>query len=215
VNTPLQVKICGITNPDDALAAIDAGADALGFNLYPGSRRHILLGDLLPWLPSIGTRALRVAVMVDPSLEEIRRARPSFDVIQLHGEETPELCIEAALDGPVWKAFPLAAGMEAASLAAFRASAVLIDSALPGAFGGTGSLIDLDRAATFARASQGLRIWLSGGLDPSNVAAAVAKVRPYGVDVASGVEVAGDPRRKDSARVRAFIAAAKRVAVAS
>jgi len=202
----LRVKICGITNRDDALVAIDAGADALGFNLFPGSKRRVRIEEVAPWLPALGPDVVRVAVMVNPAAEEIAAARPLFDVLQLHGQETPEVCAEAAIAGLVWKAFPLADGLDATP---YPADAILIDSSVPGAFGGTGALIDLDRAALFVRAS--LRpVWLSGGLSPDNVFAAVAKVRPHGVDVASGVEFPGNPRRKDPARVRAFVAAARR-----
>ncbi len=207
MNQPVRVKICGITNEEDAAAAIGAGADALGFNLYPGSRRHVGIEELMPWISALGGHVLRVAVMVNPAIGEIRRVRPLFDVIQLHGQETPALCAEAG--GIVWKAFPLSAELTPSAVARFNAGAILIDSAVPGAFGGTGTLIDLDRAAAFVRASGGMPVWLSGGLGPENVAAAVEKVRPYGVDVASGVERAGDPRRKDAARIRAFIAAAR------
>jgi phosphoribosylanthranilate isomerase len=213
MNVPVQVKICGITNPADAHAAIDAGADALGFNLFPGSRRYVPLAELKQWLPSL-TGALRVAVMVDPTIEEIRAAQPWFDVIQLHGHETPALCADAASEGPIWKAFPLTAALVDASLASYKAKAILIDTPVPGSFGGTGILIDLDRAAAFVRSQPNLKIWLSGGLSPDNVFAAVHKVRPYGVDVASGVELRGpDPRRKDPARIRAFIAAAKQAPI--
>jgi phosphoribosylanthranilate isomerase len=212
VNAPIRVKICGITNRDCALASIDAGADALGFNLFSGSKRHIALESLIPWLPSLGGRVLKVAVMVNPSIEELLRARPLFDAIQLHGQETPAFCAQAAAAGILWKAFPLAQSLTAAAVAAFPAHALLIDSSIPGAFGGAGALIDLDRAAGFVRAvaaSMGRPVWLSGGLKPENVAEAVERVRPYGVDAASGVEVPGEPRRKDIARVRAFIAAAR------
>ncbi len=211
MNAPVRVKICGITNRECALAAIEAGADALGFNLFPGSRRHVLLEDLVPWLPALAGQALRVAVMVNPSMEEILRARPFFDVIQLHGQETPAFCAEAAATGALWKAFPLTEDLAASTIAPFQAGAIVIDSSVPGAFGGTGSLIDLHRAALFVRATPDRPVWLSGGLDASNVAEAVENVRPFGVDVATGVEMAGNARRKDPGRVRAFIAAARRV----
>jgi len=212
MNQPIHVKICGITNREDASAAIDAGADALGFNLYPGSKRHVPLEDLAPWLSTLGGSALHVAVMVNPSLEEIQLARPVFDVIQLHGQETIELCAAVAATGVFWKAFPLTPTLDAAGVAPFRAGAVVIDACTPDQFGGTGTLIDLDQAARFVNASPGLPVWLSGGLDPVNVARAVEKVRPYGVDVASGVEAPGNARRKDFRRVRAFIAAARQAA---
>ncbi len=204
----MRVKVCGITNAGDAAAAIDAGADALGFNLFQGSRRHVRLEEIIAWIPPAGG-VLRVAVMVNPTLAEIRLAQPHFDAIQLHGQETPALCAEAAATGAVWKAFPLTPALTAAAVAPFPVSALVIDSATPGAFGGTGVLVDLPLAAAFVRACPSPPVWLSGGLNPGNVGAAVEMVRPHGVDVASGVEAAGDPRRKDSARIRAFIEAAR------
>jgi phosphoribosylanthranilate isomerase len=210
VIAPVRVKICGITNPDDARVAIEAGADALGFNLFPGSKRHVRLEEIVPWLPSLGGDALKVAVMVNPTPEELAGARGYFDVIQLHGQETPEVCVAAAARGQVWKAFPLTAQLDAAAVARYRVDALVIDTAVPGAFGGTGTLIDLAEAARFVHAGAAYPVWLSGGLNPANVTEAIEKVRPYGVDVASGVEVAGNPRRKDPALVRAFVAATRR-----
>ncbi len=204
---PVRVKICGITNPGDAGMAIEAGADALGFNLFPGSKRFVRMEEIVPWLASLGGDALKVAVMVNPTPEEIAEARPYFDVLQFHGQETPAQC--AAAGGQIWKAFPLTAQLDAGGVAAYRAEAVLIDSAAPGAFGGTGMLIDLADAARFVHACPGVPVWLSGGLSPANIREAVEKVTPYGVDVASGVEARGNPRRKEAALVRAFVAAAR------
>lgn len=212
VNPPIQVKICGITNRDDALAAIDAGADAIGFNLYAGSKRHVRIEDIDSWLSTLDGDALRVAVMVNPSIEDIRLVRPLFDAIQLHGQETPAFCTAAAATGVVWKAFPLTADLDADTVASYRADAVVIDSSVPGAFGGTGVLNDLKRAALFVRGCPEPPVWLSGGLSPANVAVAVKKVRPYGVDVASGVEMPGDARRKDARSIQAFIAGARQAA---
>jgi phosphoribosylanthranilate isomerase len=211
VNATIRVKICGITNREDALAAVEAGADALGFNLFPGSRRHVRIEDIAPWLPALAGQALRVAVMVNPSIEEVLRVRPHFDAIQLHGQETPALCAAAAAAAILWKAFPLTQDLD---VTPFHAHAILIDSSVPGAFGGTGALIDLDRAALFVQSNLDRPIWLSGGLNPANVAAAVEKVRPHGVDVATGVEVPANPRRKALPLLRAFVAAARRAAAA-
>ncbi len=207
MNARVQVKICGLTNRDDAHAAIALGADALGFNLFPGSKRHVLLQEIAPWLSSLPGHALRVAVMVDPSVDELLWARPHFDVIQLHGNESAAFCAAAARSGPIWKAVPVSPG--ASGSAPPEAAALLLDSAMPGAFGGTGMLADLDRAAVFVRDFAPRPVWLAGGLDAGNVAGAILKAGPFGVDVASGVEAAGDPRRKDSERIRAFIAAVR------
>lgn len=213
MTTPLQVKICGITNRQDAETAIAAGADALGFNLYPGSKRHVLIENVTPWVSTLAGGTLRVAVMVNPTLEEILRVQPVFDVIQLHGRETPAFCAQVAASGVIWKAFPLTPHLDSASTASFKAASILINSAIAGptgAYGGTGSLIDLGLASQFVARNPASRVWLSGGLNPRNVALAVERVHPYGVNVASGVEVSGDPRRKDSSLIHAFIAAARR-----
>lgn len=210
MNAPARVKICGITNEADALAAADAGADALGFNLWPRSKRFVRVADLDPWLGALAGRLLRVAVMVNPALADLRAAQPLFDIIQLHGQETAHLCADAAASGRIWKAFPVLPGLDVGGYAGVEA--ILLDSAVPGAFGGTGALADLGEAAAFLGRHPGLQVWLSGGLDPGNVAAAIEKVRPYGVDVASGVELPGHPRRKDHTLIRAFIAAARSAA---
>jgi phosphoribosylanthranilate isomerase len=212
VSGSIRVKICGITHVEDARAALEAGADALGFNVFPGSRRHVRMEEIAPWLAGLGGDALRVAVMVNPTMDEIRDARNLFDAIQLHGQESPELCVVASAAGLLWKAFPLTPALDAAAVAPYRADALVIDTSVPGAFGGTGALIDFDEAARFVRAIPDRPVWLSGGLSPSNVAEAVEKVRPYGVDVASGVEAPGNARRKNVERMRAFVAKARRAA---
>ena len=207
--TSLPVKICGITNQADAAAALAAGADALGFNLYPGSKRHVEIEEIGGWVKRLPAGARRVAVMVNPSMREAKLAQSVFDVVQLHGDETPAFCAELAASGPVWKALALGADWEADAADEFEAEALLLDAFVPGAFGGTGQLIDLARAADFILRHPERQVWLSGGLNPENVAAAVRIAHPFGVDVASGVESKGDPRRKDVERVGAFIRAAR------
>jgi phosphoribosylanthranilate isomerase len=209
VREPTRVKICGITNEEDAAAAIDAGADALGFNLYPGSKRCVHIEDVARWLPTLRGGAIRVAVMVNPTLDEVRRVQTVFDAIQLHGAESEALCAAAASTGRIWKAFPLTKELDGDAMALFEAEALVIDSAVPGAFGGTGKPNDLALAARLVAAYTARPIWLSGGLSPGNVAQALFRVHPYGVDVASGVEAPGNSRRKDASRMRAFIEAAK------
>ena len=139
------------------------------------------------------------------------RAQPVFDIIQLHGQETPALCVAAAAHRRSLEGVPPHCRPQCRGCQPVEARAILIDSATPGGFGGTGALIDLDEAARFVRACPGRPVWLSGGLNPENVGAAVEKVRPFGVDVASGVEAPGNSRRKDWSRIRAFIAAARAV----
>ena len=208
-NRRVRVKICGITTPQDALDAIEAGADALGFNGFPGSKRFLDLHAASDWMAQLPPFVTRVAVLVNPALEEAEavQALPGVDRLQFHGDEAPEFCARFA-HGGYFKA--LAARDRATLLAANcykGASAILLDAFVPGAYGGTGSLIDLDLAAGFVRENAALRVILSGGLTPENVAAAVRAVRPHAVDVASGVE--SHSCKKDKERMRDFIAAVR------
>ncbi|MEI7958645.1 MAG: phosphoribosylanthranilate isomerase [Verrucomicrobiota bacterium] len=204
----VRVKICGITTPHDAEAAIDAGADALGFNGFSGSKRFLDLAAASSWMAALPPFVTRVAVLVNPSLADAQAvlALPGVDRLQFHGDETPEFCQPFAGRGFI-KA--LAAKDRAALLRAgqYGTASILIDAFVPGAYGGTGSLIDLELAAAFVRENPGLRVLLSGGLTPDNVAAAVRAVRPHAVDVASGVE--SHSCKKDPVRMRDFITAVR------
>ncbi len=209
----LRVKICGVTNREDALAAIALGADALGFNLFPGSKRFIDLGREAAWMQALPPFVTRVAVLVNVPPDEARRlaARPEIDMVQFHGDEDAAYCAEFARFGrPFVKALRLrdAAAVETAD--GFATPHVLLDAHAGAAFGGTGTPIDLGLAASCVRRHPALHLILAGGLQPEIVAAAVQAVRPYAVDVASGVEVAGDARRKDAERMARFFAALPR-----
>lgn len=201
-----RVKICGLTRPEDALDAIDAGADALGFNLWPGSKRFIPLASLLPWLRDLP--APRIAVVVNPStdlLEEIRQAA-CFEAIQFHGDESASFCEAAGF--PRWIRAERAESRERLEgLTAYATGTVLIDAHVPGAFGGTGQRADWDLVAEFRQRHPEKAVLLAGGLNPENVAAARRATGTLGVDVAGGVE--HSPGRKDPERVRRFIDAAK------
>lgn len=202
----VRIKICGITNPQDAIDAIDAGADALGFNGFEGSKRFIDLASSSDWIATLPPLVARVAVLVNPTAQQAQAtlALPGIDLLQFHGDESPEFCTPFVRCGFI----KAVAARDRASLtraAQYGASAVLLDAFVPGAYGGTGRLIDLELAAEFVRDHPALRVILSGGLNPENVAEAVRAVRPYGVDVASGVE--SHPCKKDPVRVREFIAA--------
>ena len=208
IRNRVRVKICGITNPQDAEAAIDAGADALGFNGFPGSKRFLDLATAAPWMAALPPFVTRVAVLVNPTPAEAETvlALPGVDRLQFHGDESAEFCERFARRGFI-KA--LAAKDRAMLLQAGRygTSAILIDAFVPGAYGGTGSVIDLELAAGFVRENPGLRVILSGGLTPENVASAIRAVRPHAVDVASGVE--SHSCKKDPSRMRDFIAAVR------
>lgn len=206
------VKICGITTLDDALAALDAGADLLGFNFYPPSPRYIAPAActaLVQELRRRGVRAGLIGVFVNMSPAEVAAILDAcdLDLAQLSGDE-PAADLER-LGERAFKAIRPRDADHAAALAATCARrmappALLVDAAAgAGRFGGTGQSADWTAAAVLAAT---MPILLAGGLRPDNVAAAIAAVRPWGVDVASGVETA--PGRKDPKKMAAFVRAA-------
>ncbi|MEI8235301.1 MAG: phosphoribosylanthranilate isomerase [Verrucomicrobiota bacterium] len=209
----VRIKICGITNPADAEAAIEAGADALGFNGFPGSKRFLDLQAASAWMGELSPLVARVAVLVNPTAQEAQAVAtlPGIDRLQFHGHESPEFCASFAGRGFI-KA--LAAKDRAAleQAARYATRSILLDAFVPGAFGGTGCVVDWDLAAAFVHENRHLRVILSGGLTPENVAEAVRAVRPYAVDVASGVE--SHSCKKDPSRMRDFITAVRETEVA-
>jgi len=202
---PVKVKICGITNLPDGLAAAEAGADALGFVFYDQSPRYISIpaaAELIRQLPPL---VMKVGVFANAPEDLVLRASREcgLNLLQFHGDEPPDYCLQFGLMS--MKAFRI---RDAASLQALRdypTDAWLLDTYSPGKLGGTGETFNWDLALE-AR-GWGRPIFLAGGLTPENVAEAVQRAQPYGVDVSSGVEAA--PGRKDHAKVRAFIKAAK------
>jgi phosphoribosylanthranilate isomerase len=206
----VRVKICGITNRDDAIAAIACGADALGFNLFPGSKRHIVLDEHAEWLRTLPPFVMRVAVLVNAPLDEARRvaAHPAIDAVQLHGDEDAAYAAELARGGRLFIKALRVQGRETLALAATLGTPhVLLDAHVPGEFGGTGARADADLAGEIVRTQPALNVILAGGLHAGNVAEAIARVRPFAVDVASGVEAS--PRQKDVEKMRAFCAAVR------
>jgi len=200
----MKVKICGITNLEDALLAAEAGADALGFVFFSASPRHVspelaaaIIRQLPPFVQSVG-------LFVNESLTTITEisSHCSLDIIQLHGEESPQFC--DAISRRVVKAFRVKDVTSLEALRDYRTAAFLLDAWSPSAHGGTGRTFNWEIAASAAASG---RIVLAGGLNPGNVAAAVRQVRPYAVDVSSGVESA--PGIKDPILVREFIRNAK------
>ncbi|MEX1044645.1 MAG: phosphoribosylanthranilate isomerase [Chthoniobacterales bacterium] len=201
------VKVCGLTREEDALAAVDAGVDALGFNFYARSKRAVRLEDIAPWVARLPAEVGRVAVLVQPDEPLLRVLRDSglFHALQFHGGEVTDFCARWGGDFYI-KACPLPDEAAAAAAAADPAPCVLLDAHAPGVFGGTGRVIDWSLAAGVVRAA-GRPVVLSGGLNPENVAAAVEAVRPVAVDTASGVESA--PGIKDADKMRALVAAVR------
>ncbi len=202
----MRVKICGITTPSDALAAIDAGADALGFNFYPPSPRYITPQALAPWLRDLPPFILTVAVLVDPLKEEIEAIETiaPFNLWQLHGHESPSYCAELAPRRLI-KALRIASQSDLASSQDFPVTSLLIDAPTP-LLGGSGKTCDWLLARQFCQHSR-VPVILSGGLTPENITQAILTVRPYAIDVCSGVESA--PGKKDHAKMRDFIAAVR------
>ncbi|TAN41703.1 MAG: phosphoribosylanthranilate isomerase [Nitrospirae bacterium] len=199
----VRVKICGITNLDDALAAIDFGADALGFVLYEKSPRYVSpekAGEIIARLPSFVTT---VGVFVNEESTKIRAIMEfaGINLPQLHGDETPDAC---ALWHRAIKAFRVRNFTDLDALRKYRASAFLLDTYTPDSYGGTGQVFNWDIAVEATRYG---KIILSGGLTPENVEQAIKRVVPYAVDVSSGVEA--DKGRKDHKKLKAFINKAK------
>ena len=225
------IKICGITNVDDARVAIEAGADLLGFILYPKSPRYVapvkiaeILKEIRDWRPETGAQRTGGLQTLDPSLprmvgvfvnEPVERIlaildQTGLDYVQLHSEEPPDMLMRLA--GRAFKALRPTSADEALAQAALYAPlgppggpTLMVDAHDPNAYGGTGKTADWQAAAALARRHPDLL--LAGGLTADNVAAAIEIVQPWGVDVSSGVEVA--PGKKDHRKVRAFVAAVK------
>lgn len=202
----VRIKVCGVTSVADALACVAAGADAIGVNFAPASPRRIDVETARSIVTALPANIVSVGVFVDASEAVLRDTivRVGLGCVQLHGEESAELV--AAFLPHAYKALRVR-GREVLSLAErYPGEHILLDAYVPGVAGGTGATFDWSLAAELARTRQ---LTLAGGLTPDNVASAVRTVRPYCVDVASGVERAVG--KKDAAKVRAFIEAARSV----
>jgi phosphoribosylanthranilate isomerase len=200
-----RVKICGITNWADARSACKAGADFLGFNFYRESPRYISPARAVKIVERLPRGVAVVGVFVNESEAEMLEiaARVGLDYVQLHGDESPALVAHLARRVRVIKALRVRKPFHTAQLARFKgASAFLLDGFDRRARGGTGKTFDW---AVARRANRGRRIFLAGGLTPENAAEASRSVKPYALDVCSGVESA--PGKKDAARIAAFMRA--------
>jgi phosphoribosylanthranilate isomerase len=201
-----KIKFCGLTSPEDAALAVQAGAWALGMILWRGSPRRCDLEVAAEIAAAHRRRVELVAVFVNPTLEEVARAADTaaFTIVQLHGDEGPSFCSEVArrTGCRVIKASRVRSGADIQALMPFHTDYHLLDSYAAGVPGGTGETF----AWEIARGHRGtVPVILSGGLNPDNVAEAIGVVRPFAVDVASGVEL--KPGRKDPDKLRAFAAA--------
>jgi phosphoribosylanthranilate isomerase len=209
-----RIKICGVRSPDDAVAVAEAGADAIGLNFYDKSPRYSPPQEARAIIAATPAHVVKVGVFVDAPVAEVRDTARGLglDLVQLHGTEPPEYLAE--LRGlPVMKAFRI--GSDFTWVGDYLAKChqltcvprlVLVDAASPGQLGGTGTVVDWQALHAGRRVFAGQPLVLAGGLKPANVAAAIAAVRPWAVDVASGVEA---PRcQKSPDLMREFVAAA-------
>ncbi len=201
-----KIKICGIKTINDALAAMDAGADLIGFNFYPKSPRYVSVGmcrNIMSVLRRYYGRVTCVGVFVNASVGEILGTMDTLglNLAQLHGDETIEML--SRLDGKGFKAFR---GIPDSvdGFARSESPALLLDASVKGTYGGSGVTADWNGAAELAKKYP---LLLAGGLTPENVAEAIRRVKPWGVDVASGVESA--PGEKDPSRIKTFVQAVR------
>jgi phosphoribosylanthranilate isomerase len=205
----VKVKICGITNLPDAKSATEAGADVLGFVFYDKSPRFISCEDAAGITRELPPFIIKAGVFVDAPEDEVVRAvrECGLNLLQFHGEETPDYCLQFGIMS--MKAFRVRNAASLQALRDYATDAWLLDAYTPEKLGGTGEAFNWELAREAQ--SWGRPIFLAGGLTPENVAEAILRARPYAVDVSSGVEAA--PGRKDPARIKAFIQAAKQVEI--
>jgi phosphoribosylanthranilate isomerase len=203
----VRVKICGVKNETDAIAAIEAGADALGFNLYPASKRFIQWETEMKWIRELPAEIARIAVIVDvtPEAAGLLLGMDLFDGLQLHGGESKEFCQSLAISRkPVIKAVRLTSVEVLERVRGYPVFGFLIDSYREGALGGTGERFDWTLLKDIILEKP---LIVAGGLTPENVADAVLEMHPYAVDVASGVE--NEKGFKDRKKMEDFVLAAR------
>ena len=204
----VKVKVCGITNAEDAGAAVEAGADALGFIFYQKSPRYVVPAVAARIIADLPPLIMPVGVFVNEELASVRSIMDAcgLGLAQLHGDENASYCHD--LSRPAMKALRLRDRTSLLTVAEYRGRGgvrgFVLDRFSEAAYGGTGQVTDWDLAAEIAKST---RVLLAGGLTPDNVTEAIRTVRPYGVDVSSGVESA--PGKKDHAKIFAFLHAVR------
>jgi phosphoribosylanthranilate isomerase len=199
------VKICGITNLDDALNAVQAGADALGFNFYRPSPRYIEPAAAAEIIEKLPKEILKVGVFVNeptPGVVKAIATEAGVGAVQLHGDESPEYCLECS-EFYVIKTFAVGPRFDPQSVRSYKTDGTMLDASHKDLRGGTGCRVDWDIAKEVGKITENL--FLAGGLSPQNVQEAILKIRPYAVDVCSAIESA--PGRKDHELVRKFVQA--------
>jgi len=204
-----KVKICGITNLEDARHAANSGADALGFNFYEGSPRYIQPALAASIIQQLNGETLNIGVFVNEDLDNVSTIALSIglDAVQLHGDEDPAYVEECNLRSglPVIKVFRVGSSFSMGELTRYRPDAILLDTLSENGIGGTGKVFNWATAAKITGFFP--KVYLAGGLSPENVGDAIRLVRPYAVDACSLLENA--PGRKDSDKIGRFIVAAK------
>jgi len=216
MSSPFHIKICGVRRVEDAVRAADLGADAVGLNFYPGSRRCVDVRAAAEIARAVAGSVTRVGVFVNAAVDQIAETaeKVRLDAVQLHGDEPPQM-IAGLAPLPVIRAFrcrdtglkPVAAYLVECKTAGRLPSAVLLDAYAAGHYGGTGLTLNWAQLAGAREELEGLPIFLAGGLTPENVSQAIASSHCDGVDTASGVE--SSPGVKDPARLEGFIEAAR------
>ena len=213
MHAPIQIKVCGVTNANDAQACVEPGADMIGFNFYPASPRYVEPTIARRIVDTLPARICAVGVFVDADPEEIRKVTKIAGIrcVQLHGQITPESCNELAREFRVIRAFSTDTRFQPEQIARFPNCDVLIDAYHPELRGGTGQTCDWSAARSAMRYSRFLI--LSGGLNAQNIDRAIAAVTPSAVDVCSGIEKA--PGLKDHRALEQFITAVRAAQPAS
>ena len=205
------MKICGVTQREQALAIASLGADFIGINFWPGSKRYLPLEKAVAWMAEVPSPTRLVGVFVNPEdayLGEIV-ATGMLAYVQLHGDETPDFCASVMKRGMrVLKAIQVRDEASLDAIGDYPVQDILLDAYHPQERGGIGAKFPWELAVAFKRRYPDKTLWLAGGLTPENVADAVRGVRPHTVDVASGVE-GGTPGVKDLEKVAKFIHEAK------
>ena len=206
----VSLKICGVTTRDDADRLVALRVDALGVNFWPKSKRY-LPAEVADWLRDLEGKILRVGVFVnEPPELPLRLVRDGLlDVVQLHGDETPEDAAAFRDAGiPFIKAIGVKTRADLARATEYGASAVLLDAHAPGLYGGTGEVFDWEVASDFRRQHPRLPVILAGGIVPENAGLAAMSVQPAALDIASGAEIS--PGIKDLEKVAAFLTVLRR-----
>ncbi|MGB0992775.1 MAG: phosphoribosylanthranilate isomerase [Akkermansiaceae bacterium] len=202
-----SLKVCGVTQMEDALALVELGVHGIGINFWPQSKRYLSPEEAVEILTAIEGQIVRVGVFVnaDPAVPLHLLDNGLIDVAQFHGDETPEYCATFAEAGHTFiKAIGVKNKASLKNITDYRADAILLDTPAPGVYGGTGETFDWTHAQQFIQDHPGIPVLLAGGITPENASQAIAQVHPAALDVASGSEIS--PSVKDLNKVKKLLA---------